>query len=128
MVKEISRAQLKSLLEEGADLIDVREEEELKEGMIKGCANWPLSTFGRRKRDISQAKPTIFYCRSGMRSMQAAEIASSWTEQQLFFLNGGFLNYRNDGLAVEDKGKNPHGSEQTKTTLQGKAKTQSLNG
>jgi len=93
MVKEITCKELDKLLSLGADLIDVRESEELKEGVINGGRNWPLSSFGIRKRDISRSKPTVFYCRSGMRSMQAAEIASNWTSQNVFFLHGGYLTY-----------------------------------
>ena len=72
MVKEITCRELDRLLEQGADLIDVREAEELGEGTITGGRNWPLSSFGIRQRDISRSKPTVFYCRSGMRSMKAA--------------------------------------------------------
>ena len=94
MGKNISFSQLSRLMRKGALLVDVREQEELLEGeIIKGGEHWPLSTFGIRRNDIPQNKPTIFYCRSGMRSMQAAEIASNWTDQEVFFLQGGYLTY-----------------------------------
>lgn len=93
MVREITCKELEKLLEQGAELVDVRESEELKEGEIRGGINWPLSTFGIRQREVSKHRPTIFYCRSGMRSMQAAEIASNWTSQNVFFLHGGYLTY-----------------------------------
>ena len=93
MVREVSCGELEQLLKQGAELVDVREAEELEEGVIKGGTNWPLSTFGLRQEDVSRKRPTIFYCRSGMRSMQAAEIASNWTDQKVFFLDGGYLTY-----------------------------------
>lgn len=93
MAREVSCKELENLLKQGAVLVDVREADESEEGAIKGGVNWPLSTFGLRKKDISRKRPTIFYCRSGMRSMQAAEIASNWTEQSVFFLHGGYLTY-----------------------------------
>ena len=93
MIKEISSHQLKTLLAEGAELVDVREVEEMSEGGISGGKNWPLSTFGLRQKDVSQKRPTIFYCRSGMRSMKAAEIAANWTAQELYTLQGGILSY-----------------------------------
>ncbi len=94
MVKEIDFNQLQNLLLDGAELVDVREDEEVAEGSIEGGKQWPLSTFGLRQKDISKTRPTIFYCRSGLRSMKAAEIAEQWTEQSLYSLKGGLLQYR----------------------------------
>ncbi len=93
MVKEISVEELLKMLDKGAELVDVRESEELPEGSIGGGKNWPLSSFGMRQSDISHTRPTIFYCRTGMRSMKAAEIAENWTNQDLFFLEGGFHSF-----------------------------------
>jgi len=109
MIKEITCQQLEKLLAQGAELVDVREEEELQEGAIAGGKNWPLSSFGLRQRDISQKRPTIFYCRSGMRSMKAAEIAADWTEQELYSLHGGFLHYQ------QEKGGQPESRETAPT-------------
>lgn len=92
MVKEISYQKLAELLKEGAELVDVREAEELRESNPLGGKNWPLSTFGLRQREVSGTRPTIFYCRSGLRSLKAAEIAESWTKQTVYSLEGGLLN------------------------------------
>lgn len=98
MIKEISYRQLAALVEnEGADLVDVREIEEFDEGALSSDEKkWPLSSFGLRQKEISQNRPTIFYCRSGMRSMKAAEIASAWTGQDLYSLNGGLLTAKQE--------------------------------
>ncbi len=93
MIKEISINQLEQLVKSGAVLVDVREQEEVLAGMIAMSKHWPLSTFGIRKDEISQAHPTIFYCRSGVRSQKAAEFASQWTDQALYSLRGGYLLY-----------------------------------
>lgn len=94
MIKEIPMDKLQEMLDHGAELIDVREEEEVtKTGPIDECAkHWPLSTFGLRQDEVSKQRPTIFYCHSGLRSMKAAEIAENWTEQDLYTLQGGLLN------------------------------------
>ncbi len=95
MVKEIDFVELRALLVQGADLIDVREPEETSEdSKLPGDRNWPLSTFGLRQKDLSKDRPTIFYCRSGLRSLKAAEIAEAWTDQTLYFLKGGLLNVK----------------------------------
>ncbi len=88
MVREIDRKTLHELLQLGATLVDVRESNEvLTEGRVFDDArHWPLSSFGARQCEISQTRPTIFYCRSGLRSLQAAEIASLWTSQDVYFV------------------------------------------
>ena len=94
LVQEISVAQLYKILEAGADLVDVREEEERVCGRIPfPNQHWPLSTFGLREREISQQHPTVFYCTTGMRSIKAAEIAENWTSQSLYSLQGGYLSF-----------------------------------
>lgn len=99
MAKEIDSRRLERLLADGAELVDVRETEEFRLETTKlGGRNWPLSSLGLRQKEISQCRPTIFYCRSGMRSMQAAEIASDWTKQDVFFLHGGYLSYQTSSL------------------------------
>ncbi len=96
MAKEIDISELSEVLKGGAELIDVREPEELlKEGKIQGTKHWPLSSFALREAEISKTRPTIFYCRSGIRSLKAAEIASVWTEQDVYSLRGGYLAYAN---------------------------------
>jgi rhodanese-related sulfurtransferase len=94
VIKEIDREEMERLLdEESAILVDVREEEELADGMIDGALHWPLSQFEDYKEQISKTKPTIFYCRSGKRSMRSAEMADEWTDQPLYSLAGGYLGY-----------------------------------
>ena len=100
MAKEIDIKQLCAFLKSGAELVDVREAEELlKDGKIQNTKHWPLSSFSLREAEISKTRPTIFYCRSGLRSLKAAEIASVWTEQDVYSLRGGFIAYVNEKKA-----------------------------
>jgi rhodanese-related sulfurtransferase len=96
MTKEINTKQLLEMLERGVELVDVREAEELREGKIDDTKHWPLSSFGLRQKEISKTRPTVFYCRTGLRSLKAAEIAADWTKQDVFSLQGGFLAYNHD--------------------------------
>lgn len=94
MIQEITtEAKLLEILKNGAELIDVREAEELAAGALNYDRHWPLSSFGLRRSEISSTRPTIFYCRSGVRSFKAAEIASEWTQQEVYTLQGGFLKF-----------------------------------
>ena len=92
-VKEIAIEELDGFIDEGVVVIDVREDEELDAGMIDGAVHMPLSRFDEFSDEISQDKPSVFYCRSGRRSLKAAEIAGEWTDQAVYSLAGGYLAY-----------------------------------
>ncbi len=94
MVNRIKSHQLDDLVKSGIELIDVRELDEIAEENIPGGTNWPLSTFGKREKDISKKRPTLFYCSSGLRSQVAAELAEEWTDQEIYSLEGGVREYR----------------------------------
>jgi len=88
-MKEVTRDQLKKLIEEKGDyiLIDVREPSELMHGTIPTSKNIPLSEFTQaldmtpeefHKKygfTISKTDQLIFYCRSGNRSAQSTSHA-----------------------------------------------------
>jgi rhodanese-related sulfurtransferase len=94
VIKEINQAQMEELLNKGAALIDVREEEELESGIIPGHIHMPLSDFDSYSDQLPKDRPIVFYCRSGRRSLAAAELAREWTTQDLYSLAGGILEYR----------------------------------
>lgn len=100
MIKEIDLQDLASILGQGAKLVDVRESEELEDGVIPGHIHMPLSVLEEFETDLKALGPKIlFYCRSGKRSLKAAEMAQDWgIGPDLFSLRGGFLEYeRNRG-------------------------------
>lgn len=76
-------------------LIDVRTEEEFREGYIPEARNIPLDTLDSNLSQVDKTKPVFVYCRSGARSEMAA---------QFFFANGykmvinigGILDYSNE--------------------------------
>ncbi len=74
-----------------AQLIDVREISEFRQGRIVGAKNIPLSQIGQMLDQISMDKPVFLYCRSGMRSKQAAKILSRKGYSQIYNLNGGIM-------------------------------------
>jgi phage shock protein E len=54
-------------------LLDVRTEEEYREGHIPGSVNLPYDGIGKGKPDFPKDDLVIVYCRSGRRSEIAAE-------------------------------------------------------
>jgi rhodanese-related sulfurtransferase len=75
-------------------LIDVRESGEVKQGYIPGALNIPLSAMGRRLAEIPKDRPIYLYCRSGMRSKQAARILTKNGFSDLSHLKGGIMAWR----------------------------------
>lgn len=93
MIEEINLEQLKEISTE-AHLIDVREDDEVAGGMIPKAIHLALSKFPELKDQIPADKKIVFYCRSGKRSLKAAEIASHWVKVPLYSLSGGYLAYQ----------------------------------
>ena len=62
-----------ALADDSAQVVDVREQGEWDEGRIEGTVHIPISELGARRGEIDPARPVIFTCRVGGRSMMAAE-------------------------------------------------------
>jgi rhodanese-related sulfurtransferase len=94
LIKEIGREEMEKLLDGGAFLVDVREEDELLDGFIEGSTHMPLSSFDTLVHQLPKSQSIVFYCRSGRRSMKTAELAQkAGYKQDLYSLAGGYLEY-----------------------------------
>jgi len=95
---------------EDAYLIDVREPDEVLQGMIPSAVNLPLSglsgalhldgekfreTYGFRKPALDQE--VIFYCRSGMRSASASDVARRNGYKNILNYKGSWLDWKARG-------------------------------
>ena len=56
-----------------AQIVDVREPQEWSDGHIPGATHIPLAELGLRLGQLDAARPVIAVCRSGVRSLKAAE-------------------------------------------------------
>lgn len=65
-----------NLLDANEDLnvIDVREDYEVEEGMIPGAVHIPLGEIADRADELDKAKSYILVCRAGRRSENACQI------------------------------------------------------
>ena len=77
----------RALLQQGAQIIDVRTQGEYKGGHIKGSVNIPLNILAANTGKIKKDKPVITCCASGMRSAQAKSILKSKGFEEVY--NGG---------------------------------------
>jgi rhodanese-related sulfurtransferase len=72
-IPEIDVDELARRLEAGAELVDVREADEYEQGHIPSAQLVPLSELTERVDELPEAPPLLLVCRSGARSMRAAE-------------------------------------------------------
>ncbi|MBZ5855609.1 rhodanese-like domain-containing protein [Flavihumibacter profundi] len=84
-------ADLKSIIEKGAFLVDVRTPAEFAGGSVPGAVNIPLDTIGSQLAKFKGKENIVVFCRSGNRSGQAKSI----------LMQNGFTNVINGGT-VDD--------------------------
>ncbi|MCC3372949.1 rhodanese-like domain-containing protein [Cohnella sp. REN36] len=85
--------QLKARLDAGENihLIDVREDEEVAEGMIPGAVHIRLGTIPQRLDEIPREGEVVFICRSGARSGRACEYLAELGFERPVNMLGGML-------------------------------------
>ncbi|MFS1511274.1 rhodanese-like domain-containing protein [Chengkuizengella sp. SCS-71B] len=93
-MKIITPEELKQLLNKNKQLhmIDVREVDEIKEGMIEGATHIPLGLLEFRLHELDRSREYIMICRSGNRS----GIATQYLKSQGFKVKnmiGGMLEW-----------------------------------
>lgn len=66
------KADLGSLIAQGATIVDVRTKAEYAAGHVKGSINIPLDRVGGEMGRLNKDRPVITCCASGMRSGSAA--------------------------------------------------------
>ena len=69
--------QLDELLEQGAELIDVREKDERDTGYIAGSRNIPYRLLALGEADLPRDKPIVTICETGPRAAIAASILAA---------------------------------------------------
>ncbi|HEU4393634.1 MAG TPA: rhodanese-like domain-containing protein [Solirubrobacterales bacterium] len=119
---EVSREQAQKLIEEGAQLFDVRADHEWEAGRIEGATHLPLAELPQRIGEIDKDRPVVLYCRGGNRStMAAAALADAgydavkmtegivgWSEADLpLEPEGGYVAESGEAAAILQAQKKP---------------------
>jgi rhodanese-related sulfurtransferase len=98
--REVSRAEAGKLIEDGAQVVDVRVEHEWEVGRIAGATHLPLAELAERAGEIDRERPVILYCRGGNRSTMAtaALTAAGYDAAKL---TEGIVGWAEEGLPLE---------------------------
>lgn len=90
-MKEHPVTEYQALVVEGAQLVDVREVDEVAQGTLPEAIHIPLGDLPTRVGELDSTKPTLLLCRSGGRSGQAAEFLVQNGFEDVTNLVGGML-------------------------------------
>lgn len=103
-IQTISATEAKTLLAQGAALIDIREADEYARENIAEAHLLPLSAIenGERSGPFEAWDTVIFYCQSGGRTAQNAQkLAQAVAPAKVMLLEGGLNGWKKTGQGIQ---------------------------
>lgn len=94
----------KEIKTDSVQLVDVRTPQEYADGHIEGAININVQSDNFQQmavKELSKDKTVLIYCRSGRRSLKAADILTG-LGYKVVNLKGGVIEWEEDGLPVTD--------------------------
>jgi len=119
--KEVSRDEARKLVDEGAQLLDVRADHEWEAGRIAGAAHVPLPELPQRLGEIDKDRPVVVYCRGGNRSAMATDALTD-AGYEAVKLSEGIVGWSDEELPLEPEGGYVADSGQAAAILQSQKK------
>jgi rhodanese-related sulfurtransferase len=101
--REVGREEARNLIDEGAQLVDVRADHEWDAGRISGAVHVPLPELPQRLEEIDKDRPVVVYCRGGNRSSMATEALTD-AGYDAVKLSEGIVGWSGDDLPLEPEG------------------------
>lgn len=89
--RQVPVSKVRELVESGAYIVDVREENEYAAGHIKGAHNVPLSQLRERMNEIPLDVPVYLHCRTSQRSYYAIMCLQGNGYTNLYNISGSYL-------------------------------------
>jgi rhodanese-related sulfurtransferase len=123
-MKEVTREDARKLVQDGAQLVDVRAEHEWEAGRIAGATHLPLDELAGRTGEIDRDRPVVLYCRGGNRSTMAAE-ALSEAGYDAAKLSEGIVGWAEADLPLQPEGGYVAESGEAASILQARRRGQS---
>lgn len=98
MIKEVSPKEVEELINknDGTIIIDVREDHEVAQGIIPDAKHIPLGNIPEEIENFPKDQSYIMVCRSGARSMNAAEYMHGKGFTSVKNMEGGMLNWEGE--------------------------------
>lgn len=88
---QVPASKVRELVEQGAYIVDVREEKEYAAGHLNGAHNIPLSELRGRMAEIPEDIPVYLHCRTGQRSYNAFRLLKNKGIENIQNIGGGYL-------------------------------------
>jgi len=120
--REINRAEARKMIDEGAQLVDVRADHEWEAGRIAGATHVPLPELPQRLGEIDKDRPVVVYCRGGNRSSMASDALTD-AGYDAVKLAEGIVGWSEDDLPLEPEGGYVADSGEAAAILQAQKKT-----
>jgi rhodanese-related sulfurtransferase len=98
---EVSVQDAFSMREEGAFVLDVRNQDEWDAGHVPGATLIPLPQLASRLAELPQDQEIVVICRSGNRSATARDILLDAGFSSVTSVAGGFNDWVRNGFDVE---------------------------
>jgi rhodanese-related sulfurtransferase len=89
-----------ALADDSAQVIDVREPYERDAGYIAGSRHIELAQLAAQAETVDRDRPAIFTCRTGARSLMAAQ-AFRGAGYDAWSMAGGLVEWVHEGRAIE---------------------------
>jgi rhodanese-related sulfurtransferase len=101
---EVSTEETARALADGsAQVVDVREPYEREAGYVEGTEHIELQQLAGAAQSLDRERPVIFYCRSGVRSLMAAQ-AFQRAGYDAYSMAGGLVEWAGEGRAIAPEG------------------------
>ena len=99
--RELPPERVAELLDgDGAQLVDVRRDDEYEAGHVAGARHLPFDRLTAAAGELDRSRAVVFYCRSGDRSAAAAE-AFAASGFDAHSMAGGLQAWADAGLPLE---------------------------
>ena len=99
----LSAVEVKHIMENGgAQIVDVRETWEYRNGHIPGAEHIPVNTVFPRRSELDGERDIIFVCSVGQRSALACEMAAAAGFTRLYNMEGGTEAWVKEGYPMAE--------------------------
>ena len=98
-VPQLSPAEVRAMIENGAVLVDVRFPDEYEEQHIEGAVNIPALDLRTRHPELPAGRPVVVMCRTGQRSSLACSLLKRAGVTGIHNAAGGYTGYTAAGYS-----------------------------